>query len=106
MRSVNPEPFRRFAEFVAISKRTGHDIAGNPKAYVPLSALRTYWTPAAISRVLQAFPDRLDISVPVVKRLYLRIFSTLVYTGPDAVLNLQSLFISRRITDDGFPRRS
>ena len=105
-RGVNPEPFRRFAEFVADSKRIGRDIVGNPKSYVPLSALERHWTVNAISRVLQAFPDRLDIDVHIIKRQYLRVFSTLVYAGPEAVRNLQPLFISRNLTDDSFPRRS
>ncbi|KAK0652661.1 hypothetical protein B0T16DRAFT_427050 [Cercophora newfieldiana] len=80
-RGVNPEPFRRFAEFVADikPKHVGRDIAGNPKSYVPLTALR--------------------------ERQYLRIFSTLVYTGHDAVRNLQPLFISRKLTDENLPRR-
>jgi len=105
---INPEPFRKFAEFVADLKpeHIGRDIAGNPKNYVPVTALRKYWTRARISHVLHAFPDgRLDIDVGIISRHYLRIFSTLVYTGHNAVRALQRLFISHKLTDDSLPWR-
>ncbi|KAK0714741.1 hypothetical protein B0H67DRAFT_490888 [Lasiosphaeris hirsuta] len=104
---VNPEPFRKFAEFVADIKANhiGRDLAGNSKNYVPLSALQTYWTPGRISHVLHAFSERLDIDVGAIKRKYLRIFSTLVYTNHDAVRNLQPLFISRNLSDESLPWR-
>ena len=106
--AVNPDPFRKFAEHVADvkPKHVGRDIAGNSKNYVPVSDLREYWTSARISRVLHAFSgDRLDIDVSVIRQQYLRIFSTLVYTGPNAVRNLQPLFISRKLTDESLPWR-
>ena len=104
--SVNPEPFRKFSEFVGDTKlgHIGRDIASNPKNYVPLSSLREYWTPSRVSRVLHAFSgDRLDIDVATIRTRYLRTFSTLVYTGPDAVRNLQPLFISLNLTDNSLP---
>ncbi len=105
-----PGPFSKFAEFVADtkSKNIGHDIAGNPKKYVPYSALVTYWTTGSISRVLRAFPGsgRLDIDIDLIKRRYLRIFSTLVYTSPAAVNNFQNLFISKNLDDKRLPWRS
>lgn len=107
-RSVNPEPFRKFAEFVANVKpaHIGRDIAGNSRNYVPLSALQEYWTPKRISRVLHAFPERLDLDIGIIRRQYLRIFSTLVYSENDAVRNLQPLFISRNLSDGSFPWRN
>ena len=109
MTPADPEPFRRFAAFVADvkSKHVGRDIAGNSKNYVPLSALRGYWTPDNVARVLHAFSgnNRLIIDIGVIKRQYLRIFSTLVYSGPEAVLNLQRLFISYKLTDNNLPWR-
>jgi len=107
-RSVNPEPFRKFAEFVASVKpaHIGRDIAGNSRNYVPLSALQEYWTPKRISRVLHAFPERLDLDIGTIRRQYLRIFSTLVYSDNDAVRNLQPLFISPNLSDESLPWRS
>ncbi|KAK5658133.1 hypothetical protein OQA88_2105 [Cercophora sp. LCS_1] len=101
---ISQEPFSKFAEFVAETKlnHIGRDIAGNEKRYVPLSALRGYWTASRISRVLHAFSPRLDIAINIIKRHYLRIFSTLVYTGRDAVQNLQ-LFIKYNLSDEVFP---
>lgn len=108
MAGINPDPFSRFAEFVAEtkSKHIGHDTAENRRPYVPLSALHEYWTPSRISSVLRAFPDRLDIDIGVIKRSYLRLFSTLVYTHHDTVPSLAGLFISRNLTDEKLPWRS
>jgi hypothetical protein len=108
-RSVDTEPFRKFADFVAEIKprHAGQDITGETKHYVPLSALREYWTGVRISRVLRAFPGNpLAISVGVIREHYLRIFSTLVYTNENAVRSLQSLFISHNLTDLSGPWRS
>lgn len=106
-RGANPEPFSKFAEFVAKIKaeHVGHDLAGNSENYVPLTALRDYWTSSRISKVLRAFSDRLDIHIPTIQSHYLRIFSTLVYTHPDTVPSLQHLFISRNLHDGRFPSR-
>ncbi|KAL2189195.1 hypothetical protein L209DRAFT_682575 [Thermothelomyces heterothallicus CBS 203.75] len=105
---TNPDPFFRFSEFVneAKSKHVGHDIAGNAKPYVPLSALSEYWTPHRISSVLRAIPGRLNVDPGLIRSSYLRIFSTLVYTGPDTVGSLTNLFISRNLDDDCFPRHT
>lgn len=104
---LDPEPFRKFAEFVTEvkPKHIGRDIAGNSKNYVPFSALEGYWTEGRISRVLHAIPGRLDVDIGIIRRQYLRIFSTLVYTGPDAIRCLQPLFISHNLPDETLPRR-
>jgi len=105
MAGPDPGPFSKFAQFVAVTRERhiGRDLADNPKPYVPLSALEEYWTAARISGVLGAFPRRLDISVGVIRRSYLRIFSTLVYTNPEAVRSLADLFISHNLTDERLP---
>lgn len=103
--SPDPGPFSSFARFVAETRKKyiGRDLADNPKPYVPLSALQKFWEPARISSVLSAFPHRLDISVGLITRSYLRIFSTLVYADPDAVRTLEDLFISHNFTDEKLP---
>lgn len=104
---VNLEPFSGFAEFVADTKPkyTGCDIAGNPRQYIPLSELQRYWTRPRISKVLHAFSERLDIDVDLIRRQYLRIFSTLVYTHHDTLYLLTRLFISLNLTDERLPLR-
>ena len=104
---VNLEPFSAFAEFVAEtkSKYTGFDIAGNPKPYVPLSELKKYWTVHRISKVLYAFSERLDLSADLIKRAYLGIFSTLVYTHHDDLQLLARLFFRLNLDDDRLPLR-
>jgi hypothetical protein len=100
--------FSKFAQFVADTKakHRGHDIAGNPRQYIPRSALDEYWSKKNISLVLASFSPRLNFDVGVIKRQYLRIFSTLVYTGRDTVESLADLFISRNLSDEKLPWRS
>jgi hypothetical protein len=101
-------PFSKFSQFVAETKakHIGRDIVGNKKPYIPLSALREYWSKNRISRVLHSFSPHLNFDVGIIRRQYLRIFSTLVYTGPDTVENLEYLFISRNLLDEKLPWRS
>ena len=105
---VDPDPFAHFADFVAREKlkHVGRDIAGNVKHYIPLCALREYWTPRRIAKVLQAFQPRLEVDIPLIRRRFLRVFSILVYLSGDAVCNLSKQFISRDLCDDKLPQRS
>jgi hypothetical protein len=97
--------FSRFAQFVAETnlKRIGHDIAGNSREYIPLSALEKYWSKKRISCVLNSFSPRLDFDVGVIGDHYLRIFSTLVCTGRDTVEDLAKLFINHNLSDEKLP---
>lgn len=103
--AANLDPFLQFVGFVSEvkSKYVGQDIAGNVKPYVPLSSLSEYWTPRRINGVLRAIPGRLDVDPSLIRASYLRIFSTLVYAGPETIGGLTDLFISHDLNDDRFP---
>ncbi|GAB1319451.1 hypothetical protein MFIFM68171_09661 [Madurella fahalii] len=105
--SIDPDPFSEFTDFVARTEdaHIGHDIAGNPKEYIPLSALKGYWTPRRVSRVVRAVHGHLNVDIGIIRQNYLRVLSTLAYIGPNAVGNLPALFIRRNISDDRFPLR-
>ncbi|KAM7212204.1 hypothetical protein V8F06_012416 [Rhypophila decipiens] len=106
--TANPEPFVHFTEFIAETrnKYKGHDIAGNEHQYVPWSELAQYWTPTRIRRVLYAFESRIDVDVNVIREHYLRIFSTLAYTGPQAVRSFNIIFVRHDLRDEKFPLRA
>ena len=105
MAGLDLRPFSKFAEFVAVTREShiGSDLAGNLKPYVPLRALKEYWTSANISSVLRAFPKHLQINVGLIKESYLRTFSTLVYADPKAVGELEEFFIRRDLSDKRLP---
>ncbi|KAK3904039.1 hypothetical protein C8A05DRAFT_42815 [Staphylotrichum tortipilum] len=94
-----------FVEFVDTTKANhiGHDLAREARPYVPLSALREYWTASNVASVLRSFPVHPDIEVGIIRRSYLRIFSTLVYADLELVRSLPDLFVSRGITDSRLP---
>lgn len=103
----NPDPFADFAHVVshATAKHIGWDAAGNETGYVPFDVLKQHWTPRRISEVLRAIKKE-DETTPNIKNIgdhYLRIFSTLVDAGPQAVRYLQCLFISHGLTDAKLP---
>ncbi|KAK0644616.1 hypothetical protein B0T16DRAFT_392934 [Cercophora newfieldiana] len=104
---VDPQPFIEFAEFVAEtgSSYTGHNIAGDPRTYVPWSLLRGYWSDVAIHRVLCAFVPRLVVNIDRVRTHYLRIFSTLVYAGQFATRHFEDLFVKLDLDDGWWPSR-
>jgi len=105
---IDPNPFRKFAEFVAETKirHMGSDIAGNQHGYVPFSKLNEYWGPVRIKRVLQAFTPHIVVDVDLIRGHYLRIFSTLVYTGIQATGSFTKLFVRLENSDEKFPLRA
>jgi hypothetical protein len=106
MAGPDPVPRASFVNFVAETKKKhiGRNLSEEePKPYVPLSALREYWTASNVADVLRAFSTHPGVDVPPIRRSYLRIFSILVLTNDEAVRKLPSYFMSRGITDDKLP---
>ncbi|KAK0625103.1 hypothetical protein B0T17DRAFT_491912 [Bombardia bombarda] len=105
MALANPEPFTKFFTFVAKTKKAhiGRDLDGNEHYYIPYSKLRDYWQVSRINLALSAVPNPRPIDAEVIRKYYLRTFSTLVYTGPNALSNLPTHFIPRNLSDVKLP---
>ncbi|KAF7534437.1 hypothetical protein G7054_g6227 [Neopestalotiopsis clavispora] len=92
--------FIEFQTFVGAKKQVGRTCEGQEADYVPLSALREFWTEEKIEQILALC----DISTVarVVRQHYLLVFSILVYTSPVDGLYLLNYFrnIQTYQTDD------
>lgn len=79
----DPRPGDNFRQWATTTrdKHIGHDLCENEVTYVPYSELKRYWTIQRINAVLRSYDKPLPFDAPSIQEAYLRIFSTLVWTG-------------------------
>ncbi|KAG6359692.1 hypothetical protein INS49_010744 [Diaporthe citri] len=79
----NSAPTDEFVEFVQRKKNEyrGRDGSGMEQHYIPHTELLTYWTDARIQDVCESYAEGIVTSLDLIREQYIRVFSTLVYTG-------------------------
>lgn len=101
---TNHQPSHDFHNWVRDTRVNyeGRDLLENTLQYIPLHELEDYWGAGKIVAILRSYDKPLPFDFKSIQSDYLRIFSTLVYTG--TTRQLLGLVLSFNLDDTQWPR--